>query len=194
MDTTSSQAETSGRDDLEVDPADIVVHDPAEVSGVSPDGLRRAMSHFASGVTVVTAVLDGMLQAMTATAFSSVSLEPPLCLICVGKASRFHVSVLHADRWAVSILAADQEDLARHFAYSGRDLSTQFEGVPHEFAPTSGAPLIAGAAAWIDCLTVARHDAGDHTIVVGEIVWVADSDAEGERRPLTYHRGTYHRL
>jgi flavin reductase (DIM6/NTAB) family NADH-FMN oxidoreductase RutF len=145
-------------------------------------------------VTVVTAVLDGMLQAMTATAFSSVSLEPPLCLICVGKASRFHASVLHADRWAVSILAADQEELARHFAHSGRELSTQFDGVAHEFAPLSGAPLITGAAAWVDCLTIARHDAGDHTIVVGEIVWVADSDEERDRRPLTYHRGAYHRL
>jgi flavin reductase len=161
-------------------------------AGVSPEALRRAMSHFASGVTIVTALVDGVAHAMTATAFSSVSLDPPLGLVCVGKASRFHAAAGHTDRWAVSILAADQEPLARHFSHSGRDLLTQFDDVPHEAAPISGAPLIVGATMWLECVTYARHDAGDHTIVVGEVVWVADPQLG--RAPLTYYRGSYRHL
>jgi flavin reductase (DIM6/NTAB) family NADH-FMN oxidoreductase RutF len=160
--------------------------------GVPPEALRHAMSHFASGVTIVTALVGGVAHAMTATAFSSVSLDPPLGLVCVGKASRFHAAVGSTDRWAVSVLAADQERLARHFSHSGRDLLTQFDEVPHEAAPISGAPLILGATMWLECLTYARHDAGDHTIVVGEVVWVADPHVS--RAPLTYYRGSYQHL
>ena len=157
--------------------------------GVSPDDLRHAMSHFASGVTVVTARVNGVAHAMTATAFSSVSLDPPLCLVCVGKTSRFHAAVDATDRWAVSILAADQDPLARHFSHSGRDLLTQFAQVAHENAPLSGAPLIVGATTWLECVTYAQHDAGDHTIVVGEVVWVADPQPGAP--PLTHFRGAY---
>lgn len=165
---------------------------PSAAAGVSPDALRHAMSHFASGVTIVSALVDGVAHAMTATAFSSVSLAPPLALVCVGKASRFHAAAGETDRWAVSILAADQERLARHFSHSGRDLLTQFDDVPHEAAPISGAPLIVGATMWLECVTYARHDAGDHTIVVGEVVWVADPQLA--RAPLTYYRGSYQHL
>ncbi len=166
------------------------ISDPA--GGVDPDALRHAMSQFAAGVTVATALLDGVAHALTATAFSSVSLTPPLCLLCVGKTSRFHAAILGAGTWAVSVLSADQEPLARHFAHKGRDLLTQFDGVPHRPAPISAAPLLLGAITWLDCRTYAVHDAGDHTIVLGEVEWVAD--AEVGAAPLTYHRGTYHRL
>ncbi|MGI8459104.1 MAG: flavin reductase family protein [Propionibacteriaceae bacterium] len=170
-------------------------------SGVSPDQLRAGMAHFASGVTVVTTVLAGTRHAMTATAFTSVSLQPPLVLVCVGRRSRFHPAVLAAGRWAVSVLSADQRWIADHFARNGRELSTQFDGVDHDPAPFSGAPVLHGAQTWLDCRTWAVQEAGDHTIVVGLVLAVGDfaavgdaSPGTGSRPPLTYHRGSYQGL
>jgi flavin reductase (DIM6/NTAB) family NADH-FMN oxidoreductase RutF len=162
---------------------------PAEVPGVSSEALRQAMAEFATGVTVVTSHWQGIAHAMTATAFSSVSLSPPLVLVCVGKKSRFHRAVTGAGQWAVSILSSDQVALARRFSVSGRDLASQFDGVPHQLARYSGAPLLTGAQAWMDCVTFSEHDAGDHTIVVGRVL--ATGRASAATTPLTYHRGTY---
>lgn len=147
------------------------------------------MADFAAGVTIVTTRVDGVAHAMTATAFCSVSLEPPLVLICVSRASRFHQAVTSADGWAVSLLAHDQEPIARHFANRGRDLRTQFAAVPHTDAPVAGAPLVEGALAWMECVTHAKHDAGDHTILVGRVLRM--SEESGKDAPLTYYRGTY---
>ncbi|MDX6322841.1 MAG: flavin reductase [Propionibacteriaceae bacterium] len=164
----------------------------ANSAGASPERLREVMAEFAAGVTVVTTVWQGMPHAMTATAFSSVSLTPPLVLVCVGKSSRFHHSVTQAGTWAVSILSADQVQIARHFSHSGRDLATQFDGVPHTPAPHCGAPVLDGAQGWLECVTYDKHDAGDHTIVVGRVL--ATSVESADSAPLTYHRGTYSRL
>jgi flavin reductase (DIM6/NTAB) family NADH-FMN oxidoreductase RutF len=150
------------------------------------------MAHFASGVTVVTARHAGVAHALTATAFSSVSLDPPLVLVCVAKSSRFHAAVIGARVWAVSLLTADQEAVARHFSHRGRDLLSQFDAVAHHSAPVSGAPLLTGAVSWLDCQTTAEHDAGDHTIVVGQVV--ATSQESAGEPVLTYYRGTYHTL
>ena len=111
------------------------------------------MSQFASGVTVVTALRHGIKHAMTATAVSSVSLVPPLILVCVSRSSRFHTAIMEADAWCVSLLSADQEPVARHFANRGRDLLTQFDHVPFTPSPGSGTPLIDGALAWMECIT-----------------------------------------
>jgi flavin reductase (DIM6/NTAB) family NADH-FMN oxidoreductase RutF len=159
-------------------------------SVVSPGLLRSVMSEFASGVTVVTADWQGISHAMTATAFCSVSLEPPLVLVCVGKSSRFHAAVTAAGSWAVSLLSADQGWIARHFSHRGRDLLTQFSAVPHTAAPYSQAPLLSGSRGWLDCSTFALHDGGDHTIVVGRVVRASSESSTGGD-PLTYHRGTY---
>ena len=148
------------------------------------------MAQFSTGVTVVCAVYQSMDHAMTATAVASVSLDPPLVLVCVAKASRFHPAVIAAGSWAVSLLSAGQRDVARHFATSGRDLGTQFDQVRHARGPHSGAPVLAGALAWLDCETVAAHDAGDHTILVGALRWAREESSN--RAPLTYYRGTYH--
>lgn len=150
------------------------------------------MARFASGVTVVTTVRDGVGHALTATAFASVSLEPPLVLVCVSKSSRFSQAVLGGRTWAVSLLADDQEGLARHFANRGRDLVTQFDRAEHVAAPHSRAPVLAGALGWLDCVTVAEHDAGDHTIVVGRVIATGAESVPGD--PLTYYQGTYHTL
>jgi flavin reductase (DIM6/NTAB) family NADH-FMN oxidoreductase RutF len=160
-----------------------------EPVGVSEGEFRSALAEFTAGVTVVTTVWQGMPHAMTATAFSSVSLSPPLVLVCVGKRSRFHHAVTQAGTWAVSILEAAQVGLARHFGHSGRDLATQFDGVPTFAAPYSVAPVLVGVPAWLDCATFGQHDAGDHTIVVGKVIATGLSDSA--TAPLTYHRGTY---
>ena len=131
---------------------------------------------------------------MTATAVSSVSLDPPLILVCVSRASRFHAAITKASGWCVSFLASDQEAVARHFSNRGRDLFSQFDGVPHKVAAASGSPVIGGAVAWLDCTTYAAYDGGDHTIMVGRVVEAGLprlSDERGGGRPLTYYQGTY---
>lgn len=155
----------------------------------SGDALRHVMSAFIAGVTIVSTIWEGVAHAMTATAFSSVSLEPPLVLVCVSRKSRFHAAVLGAGRWAVSLLRSDQEQIARHFANRGRDLKTQFNQVAHRPAPASGAPLIDGAHAWLDCETLATYEGGDHTIVVGHVVRASREAPSGW--PLAYYRGSY---
>lgn len=154
-----------------------------------PESLRATMADFSSGVTIVTATVDGVAHAMTATAFCSVSLEPPLVLVCVSRTSRFHAAALRAESWGVSLLAGDQEEVARHFSNRGRDLATQFDTVPYDAAPRTRVPLVAGALAWLECRTHARYDGGDHTILVGEVL--TTSEKSGPREPLTYYRGSY---
>jgi flavin reductase len=151
------------------------------------EALRHAMTRLSAGVCVVTASWQGRLHAMTATAVCSVSLDPPLVLVCVGRASRFHAAVVGASRWGVSVLAEDQADLARHFADRGRDLLTQFDTVPHHRGGRSDAPLVDGALAWLECATWDVHDGGDHSIVVGRVL----DGSGGPGGPLTYFRGRY---
>jgi len=160
-----------------------------EGSAGSAEALRQVMGTFISGVTVVTTLWQGIAHAMTATAFSSLSLDPPLVLVCVSKTSRFHSAVLNSGNWAVSLLKHDQEPIARHFSHKGRDLRTQFDQVAHTPAPVSGAPLIAGAHNWLECETYATYDGGDHTIVLGLVVRAARRPPTG--RPLTYYQGAY---
>jgi flavin reductase (DIM6/NTAB) family NADH-FMN oxidoreductase RutF len=160
----------------------------------SAAALRHVMGRFVSGVTIVTALRAGIKYAMTATAVSSVSLDPPLVLVCVGKSSRFHKAIMEIDSWAMSLLAADQVALARHFANGTRDLQSQFDAVDHVPGPASGAPLIEGAIAWMECSTYARYDGGDHTIVVGSLVRASGPLAANkapEADPLTYYQGAY---
>jgi flavin reductase (DIM6/NTAB) family NADH-FMN oxidoreductase RutF len=160
----------------------------------SADALRQVMGQFSSGVTIVTALRRGIKHAMTATAICSVSLVPPLILVCVSRSSRFHEAITEADAWCVSLLSADQERLARHFANKGRDLLSQFDQVAYTPSPLSGTPLIDGALAWMELVTYGQHDGGDHTIVVGELVNASGPPPRNSRRrraPLTYYQGTY---
>lgn len=160
----------------------------------SPNALRNVMGHFASGVTIATALHHGIKHAMTATAICSVSLEPPLVLVCVSKSSRFHAAIIQAENWCLSLLTIDQEPLAQHFSNRGRDLLSQFDNVPHTPSPLSGTPLIDGSLAWLECTTYGVHDGGDHTVVVGEIVRASglpSDDDPNAPAPLTYYRGAY---
>ncbi len=153
---------------------------------------RRALGSFPTGVCVVTAVEDGLDHAMTASAFCSVSLDPALVLVCVETRARFHEAVLRSGQWAVSVLDAQAQATAQWLATRGRPLDGQLDRVPHHRGTLTGAPLMDQAAAWLECRTCALHPAGDHTIVVGEVLGVGvREDAAGA---LVHHRGTYQTL
>jgi flavin reductase len=160
----------------------------------SADALRHVMGRFVSGVTILTTLCEGIKYAMTATAVCSVSLDPPLILVCVSKSSRFHRAIVEVDTWAISLLAANQAPIAHHFSNRGRDLLSQFDDVGNFPAPISASPLIVGAIAWMECTTYARYDGGDHIIVVGRPVRASGPrslDQAPDEGPLTYYQGAY---
>jgi flavin reductase (DIM6/NTAB) family NADH-FMN oxidoreductase RutF len=150
---------------------------------------RRVVGRFATGVTVVTTVLDGEHYAMTCNSFTSVSLEPVLVLFCAEKVARFHDVVLTSGFWAVSVLAQGQEDVSRHFAVRGRSLEGQFDRLPHTHGSLTGAAVLDGALAALECRTVSTTDAGDHTVVIGEVLGLGVPDPTGD--PLLYYEGRY---
>ena len=152
---------------------------------------RRAAGQFASGIVVVTTRTG---HAMTVSAFTSVSLDPPLVLFCAEKIARFHAAVLAEGSWAVSILAEDDEKTARWLATRGRPLDGQLDGVAHHPGPVTGAPVLDDALAVLECRTTAVHDGGDHSIVVGLVEAVAGPSDPAPRGPLVHHSGAYRRL
>jgi flavin reductase (DIM6/NTAB) family NADH-FMN oxidoreductase RutF len=162
------------------------------VNPADPAAFRRAAGRFPTGIVVVTTSLAGNGHAMTVSAFTSVSLAPLLVLFCAEKIARFHDAVLAAGTWAVSVLGEDSEKTARWLATRGRPLEGQLDLTPHHPGPLTGAPILDDALAALECRTTAVHDGGDHSIVVGEVVWVSDS--AGQAGPLVYHGGRYRRL
>jgi len=148
---------------------------------------RRALGHFASAVTVVTAKFaDGQMAGITVTAFSSLSLEPPLVLICIDKRARIHDRLQVGGFFAVNILAENQEFVSRRFASGEPD---QFREIGYREG-SSGMPLIQGAIATAECRIVELLAGGDHTIVVGEV----EATSVHEGKPLVYFRGGYSQL
>ena len=170
------------------------------MNDVDQAAFRRAGGQFPGGIVVVTTSAG---HAMTVSAFASVSLEPPLVLFCAEKIARFHDAVLDAGAWAVSILAEDAEKTANWLATRGRPLEGQLDEVPHRPGPVTGAPLLDGALATMECRTFAVYDGGDHSIIVGQVA-AADSPADPPARssapgppargPLIHYAGRYRRL
>lgn len=157
---------------------------------VSAETFRRTLSCLAGGVTVVTARRpDGTPSGLTATAVCSVSLDPPLVLVCLEGDTRTHGVVRTAGSYAVNLLRTGQEALARRFA---RDVDDKFEGVGHE-PGVVGAPVLSDALGYLECVVVKTIPAGDHTIFVGE-VQQAGVEPWGETEPLLYFRSEYRAL
>ena len=150
--------------------------------------LRGALGRFASGVTVVTTVLDGVDHAMTASAFTSVSLDPPQVLVCSQRTSRFHEAVMESGIWGVSILSDRGRAASAWFAHSGRPLEGQLDDVPHHRGAL-GVPLLDASLAWLECRTIGAHDGGTHTILVGEVTWAGVQDEDDD--PLLHYRSSY---
>jgi flavin reductase (DIM6/NTAB) family NADH-FMN oxidoreductase RutF len=159
---------------------------------LATDEFRAVMSRFATGVAVVTCVQDGVDHAMTANSFTSVSLDPPLVLVCVENDSRFHEAISAVGTWAVSVLHESQRGRARWFATRGRPLVGQFDATPTTRSSITGSLLLDGALATLECCTSAVHAAGDHDIVVGEVLGLRTIRPEGE--PLLYFRSSFRTL
>jgi flavin reductase (DIM6/NTAB) family NADH-FMN oxidoreductase RutF len=158
---------------------------------VDTASFRQAAGQFAAGIVVVTTPGG---HAMTVSAFTSVSLDPPLVLFCAEKIARFHDAVLAESSWAVSILAQDDEKTARWLATRGRPLDGQLDGVAHHPGRITGAPVLDGALAVLECRTAAVHDGGDHSIIVGQVTAVAGPGNPPSRGPLVHYAGAYRRL
>jgi flavin reductase (DIM6/NTAB) family NADH-FMN oxidoreductase RutF len=147
---------------------------------------KLAMSHFASGVTVVTTEHDGRQYGMTVASFASLSLHPPLVLVCIEKSTKTHDAIVAAQRFGVSILAAGQGDVSNRFASR---LDDKFTGVEVERGEL-GVPLIAGALTQLECRVHDQLAGGDHSIFIGEVV---DTKTR-EGQPLVYYRSGYREI
>jgi len=150
---------------------------------------RRTVGRYATGVTVITTVIDDVDHAMTSNSFTSVSLDPLLVLFCVERESRFHEAVTASGIWGVSVLARTARRHAAWFATRGRPLIGQFDAVEYHRGE-SGVPLLADAIAWLECQTLQQVPAGDHTVLIGEVTHLpALPDL---RDPLVYWTSEYH--
>jgi flavin reductase (DIM6/NTAB) family NADH-FMN oxidoreductase RutF len=146
--------------------------------------LRDALSEFATGVTIITTRDSGArFVGFTANSFSSVSLKPPLVLWSLARAAASHLAFEQCERYAISVLAADQVLLARRFS---RPHADRFLGVPYSLG-WAGAPLIDGAAAWLECRHFSWQPIGDHTLFVGEVMRCQRNTGS----PLIFHRGRF---
>jgi flavin reductase (DIM6/NTAB) family NADH-FMN oxidoreductase RutF len=153
---------------------------------IDAKAFRQALGQFATGVTVVATLdAEGQPQGLTVSSFCSVSLEPPLVLVCVDNRSLTHAGFLASRLFGVSVLAEDQQEVSRRFATLGAERdSFVFARGPH------GAPLVQGALARIECGLYAAHEGGDHRIYVGEVLSLDTRPG----RPLLYHGSGYRRL
>ena len=148
---------------------------------IDPAHFSRVMGRFATGVTIIVADVAGDTRGMTANAFMSGSLEPPLCVVSVAKRAHMHAHLSAAERFSVNVLAAGQEDLATHFA--GRPVP----GLEVAFDDVSTVPAIGSTAATVVAQVAAGHDCGDHTIFIGRIISMTAHD----RPPLVYHASRF---
>ena len=154
---------------------------------LDPDSFRAVLGRFASGVTVVTTVDGaGRDHGMTVSAFCSLSLDPPLILVCIDRTASMYDVLQSARHFAVNMLAAPQEALSRRF--SGKDVN-RFDGIGYTRGNT-GVALLEDALAALECQVTGQHEEGDHTIFVGLVV---AAQARNER-PLLYYRGGYAQL
>jgi flavin reductase (DIM6/NTAB) family NADH-FMN oxidoreductase RutF len=159
---------------------------------VSPELFRAAAGKFATGVTVVTTCAGGVDHAMTANAFTSVSLKPLLVLVCVEKVTRFHEAILDSGLWAVSVLGDDAHEASVWFATRGRRLENQLDRFRYVRGGYTRAAILTDALSSLECRTYAVHDGGDHSIVVGEVLSATVLDGGGD--PLLYYGGAYRHL
>jgi len=158
---------------------------------LNPSEFRKAMGAFATGVTIITVDLDGEVHGMTANAFTSVSLEPTLVLVCVDHSTRTHAHLHAKKRFGINILGEDQRTISDYYARPERthehaeaEAGARFERTRH------GTPMLHGALAYLECRLQSAEEAGDHTIFIAEVEDVALRDGD----PLLFFRGKYRKV
>jgi flavin reductase (DIM6/NTAB) family NADH-FMN oxidoreductase RutF len=150
---------------------------------------KQAMSQFASGVTVVTTVHEGRRYGLTASSFSSLSIDPPLVLVCLARKTTAHGVIERSGVFAVNVLGAQQLEFGMRFAGLLPGIQDRFQGIETTRAAT-GSPLLPGVLSWVDCRLWSRYEGGDHSIFVGEVVDLAATPAD---TPLLYHNRLWRR-
>ncbi len=159
---------------------DTTVHDP-----VAAGHFRETLGRFATGVTVVTALVDGEPVGLTCQSFTSVSLDPPLVLFCPARTSRAWPRLEQAGAFCVNILASDQRAVSDTMASRGVD---KFAGLSWQPSEATGSPVLDGVLGHVDCTLHAVHDGGDHHVVIGRVVGLAVTDVA---EPLLFVEGRY---
>lgn len=157
-------------------------------SGFDAAEFRRVLGHVPTGVTVVASMLNGEPVGLAVGTFFSVSLEPPIVGFCAAKTSTSFPNVQASGKFCANVLAHDQEAVSRVFASSGAD---KFRGLGWRQSAESASPMLNDALAWIDCSIASVIDAGDHVIVLGDVLRLEVNRATG---PLIFFRGGYHSI
>lgn len=150
---------------------------------VDPMSMRQTMGRFATGVAVITTEVDGEAHGMTVNSLTSVSLEPPLLLVCFNHGARSAEAVVEAGHFVVNVLARRQQEIALRFAKRGED---HFAGLQREY-DGHRVPVVPGALAHLDCHVERTFEAGDHTVVLGQVEGVCVRDGE----PLGFYSGRF---
>jgi flavin reductase (DIM6/NTAB) family NADH-FMN oxidoreductase RutF len=152
---------------------------------------RKAMGSFATGVTIITVDLDGEIHGMTANAFTSVSLDPFLVLVCVDHAARTHAHLHARKRFGINVLCENQRAISEYYARSDRDQADVEREAGAKFDRTQhGTPVLHGALAYLECRLHTAQEAGDHTIFIAEVEDVVVREGD----PLLFFRGKYRKV
>jgi flavin reductase (DIM6/NTAB) family NADH-FMN oxidoreductase RutF len=156
--------------------------------GANQEAFRRAMGCFATGVTVITVDYEGEVQGMTANAFTAVSLDPLLVLVCVDHKARTHAHLRTRKRFGINVLAEQQRAVSEHYSQPDRrparaeqDAGARFDRTQH------GTPMLRGGLAYLECVLQSAQDAGDHTIFIAEVEEVVVREGQ----PLLYFQSGY---
>ncbi len=160
------------------------------MSSVDPETFKNALASWASGVTVLTTEHEGKVYGITASSFSTLSMDPLLVLVCIQNGNHLEQMVPASGKFAVSVLATDQETISNHFAISGRDPGADLDGF-ETFTDQTGCPILTGSIAHLDCELESILPGGDHVIAVGRVAGAASDDG---KEPLLYFRRGYHGL
>jgi flavin reductase (DIM6/NTAB) family NADH-FMN oxidoreductase RutF len=155
--------------------------------GVDQTEFRQALSHFASGVTIITTQHQGQLHGTTVSAFCSLSLTPPLILVSIDRKATIHDLLGESEVFGVNILAEHAETLSQHFA---RRVPDKFANVPYHLGEL-GVPLLEDALARLECRVATRYPGGDHSIFIGEVI---AASVQPHAQPLLYYRSRYSRI
>jgi len=149
-----------------------------------PERFRQVLGHFCTGVTIITAVDDGQPVGFSCQSFAALSLEPPLVLFCPARTSATWPRIERAGFFCANILGVGQGELASLFGRSKPDRFAAIAWSPN----TAGSPVIDGVLTWVGCQVQAVHQAGDHFVVIGQVLELGDC---GPDRPLIFYRGRY---